>query len=248
MANPSAYTAYFDAGGHPSDQPFVVVSGYIANIHQWKLFNRMWEAIHKEYDVALPFHASDFYARKKQYTKWELNDPKATEFITTLASAQQIYMLVGLSCIVDMGTYREIDDVFQLQTMLPAYALGARSCVSMIEQWLKQFDIRHPCECIFEDGDFGRGKFIELMRVERMPAPIFKDKKDCPGLQAADHIAWEQGNYLKQERAGKPVELNHPFSQLLAIPHIHFQTTLESLLSIAEAKGIPIKRSKIIRL
>ena len=38
MAKLSAYTAYFDASGHPSDQPFVVVSGYVANIHQWKYF------------------------------------------------------------------------------------------------------------------------------------------------------------------------------------------------------------------
>jgi hypothetical protein len=186
----------------------------------------MWDSIHKEFDIALPFHASDFYARKEQYSKWPFNDPKALEFITALASAQQIYMLAGFSCIVDMGLYKQIDDVFMLNTMVPAYALGARACVALIECWQREFDIKYPLECVFEDGDFGRGKFIDLMRVERMPAPIFKDKNDFPGLQAADHIAWEQGNNLKQERAGNPVERNQPFSQLLAIPHLHIQATL----------------------
>lgn len=51
MAKISAFNAFFDASGHPSDQPFVVVSGYVANVHQWQFFNRMWEEIHKRYEI-----------------------------------------------------------------------------------------------------------------------------------------------------------------------------------------------------
>jgi len=249
MAQLSAYTGYFDASGHPSDQPFVVVAGYVANIHQWKFFNRMWENIHKEFDIDLPFHATDFYARTKQYKDLpEGNETgKPHDFITTLASAQQIYTLLHVSCVVDMGVYNNIADVFQIQTMVPAFALGARVCVALVQKWQKDFGLEYPIECVFEDGDFGRGKFIDLMRVERMPAPIFKDKDGFPGLQAADHIAWESGNYMKRERsAGGPVARTHPFSQQLAIPHYHLQATLENLLDLCERKGIPIKRSKVI--
>jgi hypothetical protein len=134
-----------------------------------------------------------------------------------------------------------------LQTMLPAYALGARVCVSIIEKWQQEYGINHPVECIFEDGDFAKGKFMDLMRVERMPAPIFKDKKDFPGLQAADHIAWEISNHFKKERAAKqPVSVRESFRRLLAIPHIHLPETLASLLEVCEKKGIKIKRSNII--
>jgi hypothetical protein len=164
MAKLSAYTACFDNRRSSFCQPFVVVSGYVANLHQWKFF----------------------------------------------------FTQCGV----------QIDDVFMLTTMVPAYALGARACVALIEFWQREFDFKYPPEWVFEDGDFGRGKFMDLMRVKRMPAPIFKDKNDFPGLQAADHIAWEQGNDLKQERAGKPVERNQPFSQFLAIPHLHTQATL----------------------
>jgi hypothetical protein len=249
MAQLSAYTAYFDASGHPSDQPFVVVAGYVANIHQWKFFNRMWESIHKEYDIALPFHATDFYARAKQYEHLpEGNETgKPHDFITSLATAQQIYTLLHVSCVVDMGVYNDIADVFLIQTMVPAFALGARVCVALIQDWQKSFGVEHPIECVFEDGDFGKGKFIDLMRVERMPAPIFKDKGNFPGLQAADHIAWESSSHLKRERkAGGPVPRTHPFMQQLAIPHIHIQATLANLLDLCERKGIPIKRSKVI--
>jgi hypothetical protein len=192
---------------------------------------------------------ADFMARhakgaREDYKK--LDDTQANEFLIGLASAQQVYMLLGVSCIVDMGVYKQIDDVFQLQTMVPAFALGARVCVSLIETWQKQHSIEYPVECVFEDGDFGRGKFIDLMRVERMPAPIFKEKNDFPGLQAADYLAWEVANYMKRESVDPHQQARDSFSRLLAIPRLHIQATLASLLELCEKKGIPIKRGKII--
>ena len=79
-----------------------------------------------------------------------------------------------------------------------------------------------------------------------MPAPIFKDKKDFPGLQAADHMAWEVSNLMKKRRNNPGVKVRDSFARLLAIPHLHIEATLESLLELCEKKGIPIKRAKII--
>jgi hypothetical protein len=247
MAKLSAFSAYFDASGHPSDQPFVVVAGHVANYLQWQGFNKAWEHFHNKAGVNLPFHMSDFMARgRSDYKKWEEDDPGAHQFLLDLCSAQQVYSLLHVSCIVDMGLYRQIDDVFMLQTMIPAFALGARVCVSLIQGWQKTHQIDYPIECIFEDGDFGKGKFMDLMRVERMPAPIFKEKKDFPGLQAADHVAWETANYMKKERTGIHQQSSESFSRLLAIPHLHVEATLASLLELCERKGIPIKRGKIV--
>lgn len=248
MADFSAYSAFFDAGGHPSDQPFVVVSGYVANFMQWQLFNGNWIEAHRKFDVSLPFHATDFMHGKKQYDKWEKGGKEAALFLESLCVAQQMSMLVSISCIVDMGSFQGINEVLQMDTILPAFALGARHCVELLEMWQKNHEIQYPIECIFEDGDFGKGKFMDLMRVERMPAPIFKDKMDFPGLQAADHLAWEQGNQLKRERkAGTSLPCSESFSRLLAIPRIHRMTTLASLLDAAEKKGVPIRRGKIIK-
>jgi len=243
-----AFTAYFDASGHPSDQPFVVVSGYVANFLQWQVFNGNWAATHKRFDVRLPFHTTDFMHGNKPYDKWERGSAEANAFLTSLCIAQQMSILVSISCIVDMGDFRGINEVLQMDTILPAFALGARYCVELLELWQKNHEIGYPIECIFEDGDFGKGKFMELMRVERMPSPIFKDKKDFPGLQAADHLAWEQANQLKRERkAGTSLPCSESFSRLLGIPHIHRSTTLGSLLDIAEKKGVPIRRGRVIR-
>jgi hypothetical protein len=248
MAQISAFTAYFDASGHPSDQPFVVVSGYVANFMQWQVFNANWTETHKRFGMPIPFHATDFMHRKEPYDKWGKDSQDARLFLTSLCTAQQLNMLLSVSCIVDMGDYREIGDVVLIDTMLPAFALGARWCVAILEGWQKEHGIEYPIECVFEDGDFGRGKFIELMRTERMPTPIFKDKKEFPGLQAADHIAWEQGSHMKRElKAGTALPASESFARLLAIPHLHKRTDLGNLLDICEKKGVPIKRGKIIR-
>ena len=50
-----------------------------------------------------------------------------------LATAQQLYMLFGVSCIVDMGDYRQVSEVLQIQQMIPAFALGARACISLVQ-------------------------------------------------------------------------------------------------------------------
>jgi len=57
VAKISAVTAYFDASGHPSDQPFVVVSGYVANHLQWQYFNKAWELVHANAGISSPFHS-----------------------------------------------------------------------------------------------------------------------------------------------------------------------------------------------
>jgi hypothetical protein len=66
-----------------------------------------------------------------------------------------------------MGNYKEISSVLQIDTMLAAFALGAYSCVQMFNLWRKEHEIKHTIECIFEDGDFGRGKFIDMMRHDK---------------------------------------------------------------------------------
>jgi hypothetical protein len=56
------FTGFFDASGDWKNQPFVVVSGYIANYVQWKTLEGMWKQVHDEYKVQLPFHMADFVA------------------------------------------------------------------------------------------------------------------------------------------------------------------------------------------
>jgi hypothetical protein len=240
------FTAYFDAAGHPADQPFVVVSGYVSNYMQWKLFNTMWEKAHSLAGTDLPFHMSDFNASRgsnknkirKDYRN--LSDAQAYDFLLKLTSIQQMHMLFAVSAVVKISDYMEVNTVLDLRRVVPPYALGARLCIARLNEWQTKYIGGAPIETIFEDGDFERGKFIDLMRVEGLPAPIFKDKKDFPGLQAADHIAWELNTQVKTElSAGKNLPPQRdPYQRLLAIPHTAVTATQADLIKLCETKDI----------
>lgn len=241
------FTAYFDASGHPADQPFVIVAGYVANYTQWRMFNAVWELEHKDAKCDIPFHMADFMAARRAAKKGRtskradylrLTDGEASAFIMHLANYQQAYMALAVICIVEMSEYEEIDTVLDLRTIVPPYALAARVCTDRIDKWRHEHSIHGPVECIFEDGDFERGKFIDLMRIDGMPAPIFRDKKDFPGLQAADYLAWEMNSQVKAEKGGMEGRRRILLHRLSAIPHIYIKPKKHELIKLCEAKGI----------
>jgi hypothetical protein len=245
------FTAYFDASGNAQDQAFVVVAGYIANFMQWRAFDGMWKQIHDEHGVLLPFHMAEFqsaHANPKYETQKNARpdyvaiskDPKrGASFFQKLCKAQQSMVNCGISCIVEMKIYDNISSLLDLRSVVPPYALAARSCMARVHEWEEQFAIEESVECIFEAGDFEQKKFTELVESEGGPSPIYKDKKDCAGLQAADHYAWEQFQDLKRERGGQRFPMRGSFLFLLnAIPKAHLVVTPEGLINLCHKKGI----------
>jgi hypothetical protein len=248
------FTAYFDAAGNSVDQPFVVVAGYIANYYQWRLFENSWAAIHQQHDVQLPFHMSEFmaanvrpeYAKqknaRKDYVEIAKNPKRADEFFKHICIAQLGMVNCGMSCIVTLDDYKSLSVISDLMQVIPPYALGARVCMAQVHKWELEFDVQEPVECIFEEGDFGQGKFTELIVSEGGEVPIFKPKAKFAGLQAADMYAWEQFFHLKHELLKSQIPLRGEFVQLLnAIPKMHLQTTREGLIKLCEKKGIAVR-------
>jgi hypothetical protein len=116
---------------------------------------------------------------------------KARHFFLQLCIAQESVVICGISCIVDMSIYSGISSLLDLRAVIPPYAL-ARSCHAQVLLWERQFAIQELVECVFEKGDLEQKKFTELVVDEGGDPPIYRDKKDYAGLQAADHYAWEQ--------------------------------------------------------
>jgi hypothetical protein len=257
MSQLTLFTAYFDASGDGRKHPFTIVSGYIANYLQWKMFEHAWEDIHKQFNVELPFHMAEFIAALEQpkyslqsnaradYVTIAKDQEKAKEFLHQLAFIELTKVSCGISCIVNMNLYNEVDSVLDLQSVVPPYALGARMCIERVRQWQEYFNInkKYEVENIFESGDFGQGKFTELMVDEGQPEPIYKKKKDFAGLQGADHYAWEQFCFLR-DTITKPDSLTQRWSfhmLLNAIPKLHTQPTLGILIDLCHRKGIKVR-------
>jgi hypothetical protein len=215
---------------------------------QWRMLETQWKLIHQELGVDLPFHMSDFFEAhlhpasyalqrkcRRDYIEMAKIPKKGDEFLTKLTIAQMGMVNCGVSCITSMDVYNEVSSVLQLKEVIPPYALGARMCVARIRQWENEFDVKDPVECIFEQGDFGQDKFTDLMLSEGNAKPIYKKKNDFAGLQAADHYAWEQAHFLKNEDIPVRPELA---LQLQLIPKLHIESTAIQLIKLCESKGI----------
>lgn len=247
------FTAYFDASGN-AEQPnsFIVVSGYIANVLQWRMMENMWDAIHKQFAVNPPFHMAEFMAAtanpdryaaqrnaRTDYVAIAKDIDKARRFFRSISIAQQTIANCGISCIVDLKIYNDVSSLLDLRKVIPPYALAARMCYAQVHQWEQQFAVQNPVEIIFEKGDLEQTKLTDLVVDEGGDPPIYKDKKDFAGLQAADHYAWEQFYYLKKERTGEHLPARESFKFLLNfIPCMHIQVTREGLIKLCERKGI----------
>jgi hypothetical protein len=245
------FRAYFDAAGNALDQPFMVVSGYIANVYQWRMFEGAWSGVHDEFGLKTPFHMVEFIAAQAnpQYESQKnsrkdyvaiAKDPKAAEnFLNRLCMCQVGIVNCAVSCILPMEIYKGVSSLLDLRKVVPPYALAARMCIERVHRWEQEFHAEEPVECIFEEGDFEQGKFTDLMVSEGMGVPIYGKKEDYAGLQAADHYAWEQFFFLKRELLGTHRQARNSFKLLLnAIPKLHVGPTTATLINLCQAKGI----------
>jgi Protein of unknown function (DUF3800) len=246
------FTAYFDASGNAQKQPYVIVSGYIANYGQWTAFNQVWDKAHKEFEVETPFHMADFIAARFQPSyKNQSNaradyielakDPERYEaFLKVLSQLVATTVNCGISAIVNMSIYENVSSVLDLREVVPPYALGAQMCLERVRQWREYFNVPDPVECIFESGDFEQGKFTQLMIDEGQDPPIYRGKADFPGLQAADQYAWEQYHALvERDKFQDQMKVRHTFQFILrAIPKRHTSPSLAMLVRLCERKGI----------
>ena len=125
------FSAYFDAAGDDQSQPLVVVSGFVANFQQWGMFQALWERAHREADVEMPFHMTDFmaacnnprYVQQKNaradYVRLAQNPEDAKKFLHHLALSEVTALSCGISCMVPMQLYNEVNAILDLGDAIP---------------------------------------------------------------------------------------------------------------------------------
>ena len=133
-----------------------------------------------EFIAALEF--PDSYKQQKNARQDYMNIAKtpdrALSFLRALTNIQMCGVHCGISAIIDMQVYQEVNSVLDLRRIIPPYALGARMCIANVHAWQRYFRVREPVECIFEEGDFEQGKFTDLMIDEGQEYPIYKKKNN----------------------------------------------------------------------
>jgi hypothetical protein len=102
------YAAYFDSSGHPDDQPYVDVAGFVATEQRWLAFASKWKAALKRHNLGDVFHMVDFEAAHK-------NDPKRSGILEDLTTTITDHVSGAFSVVVDMEAYRKVNNLYVLE-------------------------------------------------------------------------------------------------------------------------------------
>jgi hypothetical protein len=255
--NVAMFTVYLDAAGNSIDQPFLIVSGYVANVAQWQMFDSTWKRWHKEFQVDMPFHMAEFHAAvtnperysgqrnaRQDYLGIASDARKAKEFLYHLTRTQLLFMSCGFATIVPMAIYKEFDGYGELSEKISPYTIAAHICMENIRKWEEFSGVAQESEVIVESGDLGQDNFLKSMADERKNPPIPRKKAEFCGLQAADHYGWEMAHNKKTMGRENFVARIDFELQLHGIPKRHREATAETVAHVMNMKGIKPRMEK----
>jgi len=220
VVNFAMFTACFDASGHESDKPYLVVAGFISSADDWINFSEKWK-MRLNQDGLPYFRMSEYAHSRRVFEGWRNQEAKRRSLLADLIDLIKSHAYRQYGCVIDIKSFLQILPKEHRNTYhLNAYSLAARDCAAQIRKWAKSENITSPIKFVFEDGDKGTGQLIQRFGEDNLPSPDFAPKKDTikngitvPGfipLQAADIWAYELFLAFKRYNEGNttppPVE------------------------------------------
>ncbi len=194
------YALYMDDSGHPDDQPYVAVAGFIATETEWLEFEPAWKAALKRDGLTEPFHMTDFMA--------EGRPPKERDLI--LRRLSHVIASNTRACftgVIEVAAYRRVNEIYALQECLGApYAVAARLLAIEMNKWTHRNLKSDDHLLLFaESGTKHRGDMIEVFKRDELPEPVSVPKLH-PSVQPADMLAWEMFFYARGGENRKRVQ------------------------------------------
>ena len=187
------YAAYLDDSGHPNDQPFVVVAGFLSTEAKWLAFEAAWKAALKRNCLSSVFHMTEFETSG--------DDQKAKGLILQdLTTVINEHVEAAFSVTLDMEAYKRVNEQYALEEYMgKPYAMAARAVARGINTWKRNYFKKGDHLLVFiEHGTKHRGDMEETFRRDKLPIPQTVPKKH-PAVQAADMLAWESFHFAQRE-------------------------------------------------
>lgn len=189
------HALYLDDGGHPDDQPFLVVAGFVATESQWLAFEPAWRETLSKLNLGTEFHMTDFMREK--YTEF-----KREKILSSLAAVIKSHTLRPFVCAVDMLAYKRVQEEFALEEAHGApFALAGRTLAKELHFWQKEnLGPDDKFLTFVEEGTKHYGDLEQVFKRDRLPLPN-RVPKSMPQVQPSDILAWEVFRFL---RSGSP--------------------------------------------
>jgi hypothetical protein len=223
----TAYTAYFDASGHPDEHKVMTVGGFVSTVKKWGRFDTEWTAILQSEGVTA-FHMTDFASSNGEFTAWKGQTERRKNFVRRLEACIKRNVNKAFRSSLVIPHYDEVNAIYKLEeAMGRPYAACANECLMGMSLWIvsKNINPKHVL-CFFEDGDKDKGSFQEIAKRTGWyhPWPKFLCKHEAIAFQAADFSAWKYRTAFQESLKAnhtheKAKRLFDSVSGIIGIPH-----------------------------
>jgi hypothetical protein len=218
------FTAYFDESGTPQVSKFLLITGYIGRVRDWRIFDQRWNAILAKYGVE-NFHMKDCAHFRGEFEPWKGKEAKRKRFLRDLTNQIILCALCSFNAVLDLDAWRALNEKYPLDdptVKFGPYALCGQMCVQLVELWCQE---RHrgleDVKFVFEDGAYQKGMLIDRLSGLYDLTPSFEKRRAVSALQAADFSAYEYGKAAPNLAQGF-------FSDTPRIPFIRLNTKIKS--------------------
>jgi hypothetical protein len=179
------FSLYLDDGGHPNDQPALVVAGYVATDRQWQKFEPEWKSTLAKFNLGDAFHMTEFMGRR-------YSPLKRDQILSALRRVIAAYTIRPFVGGIDMAAYRRVNEEFTLEECYGApYALVARGLAKAFREWASEaLGPEDRWRVFVEQGTKHYGDLEQVFKRDRIQLPT-RVLKATAQVQPADILAWE---------------------------------------------------------
>jgi Protein of unknown function (DUF3800) len=201
-------SAYIDESGTHDTSPISVMAGYLGTADQWGAFDADWTALVQGAGLR-HVHAVDLFKRTKQFREWPAD--RVNAFAVQLDGVIARHLELGFSIIIRDDDYRRIyiEGARPRRSRLDSkYGVCFRACLAFAPSYIvselrllgeAQLSEETTINFVLEDGHRNVGdarRLFELFKADALPewqnlvGTFDVSKKDSPGAQAADFLAY----------------------------------------------------------
>ena len=198
-------TAYFDASGSVEGTEILSVAGFVSTSEKWTAFEKVWKRYLYTFGVS-SLHMKHLAHSRGEYEGWSVAKRKL--FLSEMVYTIEDHYEHSVANSVIRQAFKATNEEFLLAESTSQFGYAACKCIHKIKEWAdaKGHDFSQIV-FIFEDGDVGKGKMLELAKVAFNTNPILWKKEKSVVLQAADLLAYENFQLCKRVLNTAPEEL-----------------------------------------
>jgi hypothetical protein len=170
---------YFDEA-EGRDQSFTMVCGWVTHEQRWAEFERDWRLLLLSYGVPY-LDMLEMGQFQGPYAEWSGIPGKRGRFLRDAGAIIRSKVLWGFIFFVRHSAFEFANTLFDVTSGVKnPYALAARSCVEMVEQWRAQTSTPEDIEFIFEDLVRGQAALTVATKAitPALPKPSFEPSRD----------------------------------------------------------------------